>query len=102
MNVDSKVGAIGFISRVAPALYPISIIRVDENGDPIRGPDGLCRITKPNEPGAFIGKIIPNNPSRAFLGYVDKEASEKKVIRNVFHQGDQAFLSGNTNLFQFV
>lgn len=48
-----------------------------------------------NEPGVFIGKIIPNNPSRAFLGYVDKEASQKKVVHDVFKHGDSAFLSGD-------
>lgn len=42
----------------------------------------------------FIGKIIPNNPARAFLGYVDKEASDKKIVRNVFTHGDSAFISG--------
>lgn len=47
-----------------------------------------------DEPGAFIGKITPNNPTRAFLGYVDKKASEKKVIYNIFTKGDSAFLSG--------
>lgn len=41
------------------------------------------------------GKIIPNNPSRAFLGYVDKTASSKKIVRDVFKKGDSAFLSGD-------
>lgn len=50
---------------------------------------------KPDEPGVFIGKIIPNNPSRAFLGYVDAEASKKKIVRDVFKHGDSAFLSGD-------
>lgn len=49
---------------------------------------------EPNEPGVFIGKIIPDNPSRAFLGYVDEEASKKKIVRDVFVKGDSAFLSG--------
>lgn len=43
----------------------------------------------------FIGKILPNNPSRAFLGYVDEEASKKKVVYNVFTIGDSAFISGD-------
>lgn len=47
------------------------------------------------EPGVFIGKIIPQDPSRAFLGYVDKSASEKKIVKNVFKKGDSAFLSGD-------
>lgn len=48
-----------------------------------------------DEPGVFIGKIIPNNPSRAFLGYVDKKASKSKVVYDVFSKGDSAFLSGS-------
>lgn len=49
----------------------------------------------PNEPGVFVGKILPNNPTRAFLGYVDKAASSKKIVSDVFHKGDSAFLSGD-------
>lgn len=95
VNVDNTVGAIGFVSRIIPIVYPISIIRADPaTGEPIRGKDGLCQLCKPNEPGVFIGKIIPNNPSRAFLGYVDKKASDKKIVKDVFKKGDSAFLSG--------
>lgn len=96
VNVDNVVGAIGFVSRIIPAVYPISIIKADQDtGEPIRGPNGLCQLCKPNEPGVFVGKIIPNNPSRAFLGYVDKTASSKKIVRDVFKKGDSAFLSGD-------
>ncbi|XP_063902573.1 long-chain fatty acid transport protein 4-like isoform X1 [Zophobas morio] len=96
VNVDNTVGSIGFISRIIPAVYPISIIKVDpQTGEPIRDARGLCIPCKPNEPGVFIGKIIPNNPSRAFLGYVDEEASKKKVVCDVFRKGDKAFLSGD-------
>lgn len=42
-----------------------------------------------------MGKIMPGNPSRAFLGYVDKAASSKKVVHDVFKKGDSAFLSGD-------
>ncbi|XP_037947982.1 long-chain fatty acid transport protein 4-like [Teleopsis dalmanni] len=96
MNNDSTVGAIGFVSRILPWIYPISIIRADpDTGEPIRGKDGLCQLCEPNEPGVFIGKIKKGNPSRAFLGYVDAKASEKKVVRDVFKKGDMAFLSGD-------
>lgn len=90
------MGSIGFISKIIPSVYPISIIKVDQNtGEPIRDARGLCMPCESNEPGVFIGKIIPNNPSRAFLGYVDKEASQKKVVHDVFKHGDSAFLSGD-------
>lgn len=96
VNITNTVGAIGFISRIIPAVYPISIIKADPaTGDPIRGKNGLCQLCKADEPGVFIGKILPGNPSRAFLGYVDKKASDKKVVRDVFKKGDMAFLSGD-------
>lgn len=57
------------------------------------------QLAQPFEPGVFIGKIKPNNPSRAFLGYVDKEASEKKIVKDVLSHGDSAFISGK--YFQF-
>lgn len=119
VNVDNTVGAIGFVSRILPVVYPISIIKVDANGEPIRNAKGLCQVCEPSkrqnidfnylnicliafikwnttsdEPGAFIGKIIPNNPSRAFLGYVDEKASKSKIVYDVFKKGDSAFISG--------
>ncbi|XP_034186929.1 fatty acid transport protein 1 [Osmia lignaria lignaria] len=95
VNIDNTVGAIGFVSRIIPSVYPISILKVNEEGELIRNAKGLCQVCEPNEPGVFVGKIIPNNPSRAFLGYVDQKASEKKVVYNVFKKGDSAFISGD-------
>ncbi|RLU17248.1 hypothetical protein DMN91_011317 [Ooceraea biroi] len=95
INIDNKMGAIGFVSRIIPSIYPISIIKVNEDGEPVRNSKGLCQVCEPNEPGVFIGKIAPNNPTRAFLGYVDRKASESKVVHNVFKKGDSAFLSGD-------
>ncbi|XP_028162675.1 long-chain fatty acid transport protein 4-like [Ostrinia nubilalis] len=96
VNVDNKMGAIGFVSRIIPAVYPIAILKVDqETGEPIRNSKGLCQLAKPGEPGVFIGKINPKLASRAYLGYVDKEASEKKIVRDVFSFGDSAFISGD-------
>ncbi|XP_034231074.1 long-chain fatty acid transport protein 4-like isoform X2 [Thrips palmi] len=95
VNIDNTVGAIGFVSRIIPAVYPISIIKVDPfSGEPIRDKNGLCIPCAPDEPGVFIGKIT-SNPSRAFLGYVNKKDSEKKVVHDVFTKGDMAFLSGD-------
>ncbi|XP_047361366.1 long-chain fatty acid transport protein 4 isoform X1 [Vespa velutina] len=95
VNIDNTVGAIGFISRIITSIYPISIIKVNAEGEPIRNAKGLCQVCGPNEPGVFIGKIISNNPTRAFLGYVDKKASDRKIVRDVFTKGDSAFISGD-------
>ncbi|KAK2587571.1 hypothetical protein KPH14_003699 [Odynerus spinipes] len=95
VNIDNTVGAIGFMSRIIPSVYPISIIKVNAEGEPIRDAKGLCQVCGPDEPGVFVGKIIPNNPTRAFLGYVDQKASKSKVVYDVFTKGDSAFLSGD-------
>lgn len=47
----------------------------------------------------FIGKIIPTNPARAFLGYVNEKESKKKIVHDVFTKGDSAFLSGKWNVY---
>ena len=49
------------------------------------------------EPGMLIGLIKQGNASREFNGYIDKEASKKKTIENIFKKGDEAFLTGESN-----
>ena len=39
--------------------------------------------------------IKNNDPTRKFDGYTNKEATEKKIIRNVFKKGDQWFRTGD-------
>lgn len=52
VNFDGRVGAVGFVSLIAPAVYPVALIKVnEETGEPIRGDDGLCIRCKPFEPG---------------------------------------------------
>lgn len=47
-NIDNTFGAIGFVSRIIPSIYPISIIRVDpETCEPIRDANGLCMRCNP-------------------------------------------------------
>lgn len=96
INNNNTIGAIGFISRIFPQIYPISIIKAcPDTGVPIRGVDGLCQPCAPGEAGVFIGKIIKGNPSREFLGYADETASSKKIAHDVFKKGDMAFISGD-------
>ncbi|KAI4464380.1 long-chain fatty acid transport protein [Holotrichia oblita] len=77
VNVDNTVGAIGFVSRILPFVYPISIIKVDpETGEPVRDKNGLCVACKADEPGVFIKKLNP-------------------IIHLELSSGDSAFLSGD-------
>ncbi|KAK4297268.1 hypothetical protein Pmani_030309 [Petrolisthes manimaculis] len=96
INIDGKPGAVGFVSVLFPAVYPVALIKVDEETKQVvRDENGLCLRCKPGEAGEFIGKIVKNDPVRDFHGYADKTASSKKVVRDVFAKGDSAFLSGD-------
>ena len=54
VNYEGVFGAVGFMSVAFPTFYPIALIKVDDDGEPIRGPDGFCIRCKPREPGMFI------------------------------------------------
>uniref|UniRef100_A0AAQ5XF90 Arachidonate--CoA ligase n=1 Tax=Amphiprion ocellaris TaxID=80972 RepID=A0AAQ5XF90_AMPOC len=95
-NFDNKVGACGFNSQILPYIYPIRLVRVDEETmELIRGPDGVCIPCKPGEPGQLVGRIIQNDPLRRFDGYVNQSATSKKIAQSVFKKGDSAYLSGD-------
>ncbi|KAI4498643.1 hypothetical protein M0802_006349 [Mischocyttarus mexicanus] len=96
VNIDNRVGAVGFVPRFAGNLYPVTLLRVnEETGEPIRGPEGFCVPCKPGEPGVFVGKINPRKAVNDFSGYADKKASEQKIIRDVFKKGDRVFNTGD-------
>ncbi|XP_026864199.2 long-chain fatty acid transport protein 4 isoform X1 [Electrophorus electricus] len=95
-NFDNKTGACGFNSRILPYVYPIRLVRVDEETmELIRGPDGVCLPCGPGEPGQLVGRIIQNDPLRRFDGYVNQSATSKKIAHDVFKKGDSAYLSGD-------
>lgn len=51
------------------------------------------------EPGELVGKIVKGDALREFDGYVNKQATDKKVCPDVFKKGDIAFLTGrNLNM----
>uniref|UniRef100_A0A2K6V1F0 long-chain-fatty-acid--CoA ligase n=1 Tax=Saimiri boliviensis boliviensis TaxID=39432 RepID=A0A2K6V1F0_SAIBB len=49
-NFDSQVGACGFNSRILSFVYPIRLVRVNEDTmELIRGPDGVCIPCQPGD-----------------------------------------------------
>ncbi|XP_053329615.1 long-chain fatty acid transport protein 4 [Spea bombifrons] len=95
-NFDNNVGSCGFNSRILPFVYPIRLMKVNEETmELIRNPDGLCIPCKPGEPGQLVGRIIQSDPLRRFDGYVNESATSKKIANNVFKPGDTAYLSGD-------
>ena len=106
MNLDGFPGSVGIYpticrlsTRVANAVYHRFIIKVDpETGTPLRGPDGLCILVGPNEPGEFVAEIT-RKPESQFDGYTDTKSTEKKIYYDVVKKGDQCFASGDILLY---
>lgn len=96
VNFDNMPGACGFVSRILPIVYPVTLIKCDPlTGVPYRDSRGVCMRCGPGETGEFVGKIIEGDPTRSFDGYANTEATKKKIVRDVFWKGDMAFSSGD-------
>lgn len=95
VNITNTPGSVGFIPRSLGFVYPVMLVKCDEEGEPIRGSNGRCIRCKPGEPGVFIGKIKKKSITGDFTGYSDKKATEKKIVKNVFEDGDMYFNSGD-------
>lgn len=96
INIDGKVGACGFSSRILPNFYPIRLVKVQQdNKSLVRDSQGLCIPCQPDEPGMLVGLINHSDPLRRFDGYVDQDSTSQKITHNVFRMGDSAYISGD-------
>jgi len=97
INVDGKVGTVGRIpSYLEKSIYGhIAFVKFDVvEEEPVRGEDGFCIRTDPDEPGEAIGKVGDDTRTR-FEGYNDEAATKKKILRDVFEKGDMWFRTGD-------
>jgi fatty-acyl-CoA synthase len=90
-NVEGRCGSIGRVPaylahRFAPALIQYDI----DKEEPIRNRNGFCIRCDANEIGEAIAQIVtdPSQAGSRFEGYTNPEASEKRIMRNVFQPGD--------------
>ncbi|HVI32636.1 long-chain-acyl-CoA synthetase [Phenylobacterium sp.] len=94
-NFDGREGAIGRAPKWLRKRFNVRLIQFDvETEQPIRGTDGFCIECGPGQVGECIGKI-GGDARTDYTGYVDKAASEKKVLRDVFEKGDRWFATGD-------
>jgi fatty-acyl-CoA synthase len=94
-NFDGREGAIGRAPKWLRKRFNIRLVQFDvETEKVIRGPDGFGIECGPGQIGECIGKI--GGDARAeYSGYLDREASEKKILRDVFERGDAWFATGD-------
>jgi len=97
-NCEGRPGAIGRIPSFLSHRMPVALVKFDEErGAPWRDDAGLCVLCGVNEAGEAIGEISSTAGKHGgrFEGYADAEASEKKILRNVFTQGDAWYRTGD-------
>ena len=97
-NVEGKPGAIGRIPPFLAHRFPLAIVKVDVVKErPLRDDQGRCIRCAPDESGEAISKISidPAEPGSRFEGYTDKKDSERKILRDVFEQGDAWYRTGD-------
>ncbi|MGB0907654.1 MAG: long-chain-acyl-CoA synthetase [Maricaulaceae bacterium] len=96
MNIDGPIGAVGRAPNYMKSKFNISIIQYDvESGSNPRGADGFAVRVDDDEVGELIGEIRNEDPRFRFEGYQNKEATKKKILRDVFKKGDAWFRTGD-------
>jgi fatty-acyl-CoA synthase len=68
-----------------------------EAGEPARNQQGFCIRCAPNQAGEALSKMSedPSSVGSRFEGYTSKNASERKILRDVFEAGDAWVRSGD-------
>lgn len=94
MNLAGRRGSVG---RAHPFQHRnIRLVRRDPaTGDLVRGADGFFVECAPGEPGELLGRIQTAGAAMSYDGYVDRAATEHKIVRGAFEPGDAYFRTGD-------
>ncbi|MDB5732946.1 MAG: long-chain-acyl-CoA synthetase [Variovorax sp.] len=96
INVDNRVGSCGRVPFWEKTNLRLVRYDIDSDSHP-RDENGFMQLCEVGEVGEGIGMIIdiPDVVGGRFEGYTSAEATEKKILRNVFRQGDAWWSSGD-------
>ena len=87
VNTHGRPGMVGHYMRGS------LVVKCDqESGEPIKNADGFCESVEVGETGLFISEL---SKLATFEGYLDKQASNKKIMTDVMEEGDRWFNSGD-------
>eukprot|EP00392_Amoebophrya_sp_AT5.2_P000622 g623.t1 len=93
-----SVGSVGRYGTVARKILGLKVVKFDMNADrPHRDPrnQNFCVECAAGEPGELLFPIKSYMPHTRFAGYTNESDSEKKLLRDVFRQGDLYFRTGD-------
>jgi len=84
LNLDCTVGR---------CSLPYAIVKYDiDDNTAIRDEKGFMQKIEVGETGLLLGEISESNP---FVGYTSEQATESKILRDVFQEGDAWFNTGD-------
>lgn len=93
---EGNLGMVNLLNKdctVGTTVIPHALIEYDVDADEIvRDKRGHCIKARPGEPGLLVGKITQ---ATQFEGYTSKDATESKILRDVFKKGDAYFNTGD-------
>ena len=93
-NVEGEPGAVGRTPPFLAYRFTTQIVKFDfEREEPMRDAEGRCVRCAVDEAGEAIARIDARGGE--FEGYSSRAESEKKMLRNVFENGDAWMRSGD-------
>ena len=91
-----KAGSIGYMPLAYRFLVTMYLVKADPTtGEVVRNSKGYCTRVSVGEPGLLVNYIKQDDPFRKFEGYTNPEATKKKILHNVFKDGDSYFNTGD-------
>lgn len=88
-----KIGSLG---RPLLVGQRVALVRYDvSEGRFARNADGRLQEVGMHEPGVLLAEIADQHPLGRFDGYHDTDATEAKIIRGAFREGDAWFNTGD-------
>lgn len=96
MNVSGKVGSVGHVPLRRLSAFKLARYDV-ERDELVRDEHGRCIECDTDEVGQLLIRLQdePRSALGDFRGYTDAQATQKKILTDVFEPGDRYFLSGD-------
>ncbi|HEX4409292.1 MAG TPA: long-chain-acyl-CoA synthetase [Xanthobacteraceae bacterium] len=96
-NVEGKPGAVGRLPAFLRHRFPLDLVKFDTASNmPLRDGEGRCIRCAADEIGEAIGRIASDAKAGGrFEGYTEAADTERKILRNVFKDGDAWYRTGD-------